>query len=93
MRLVVTALFVILSFIPYGMVVSAQAAAPGCSCQGCGCKGGPGWRGPEGTCVSKARLAAICGEPAGAPCVQEAAAQVCFATPLEAVSEDRTETQ
>jgi len=83
MRLIITALFVAMSFIPYTMVVMfpAHAAAPSCSCKG-GCKGGPGWRGPEGTCVSKAKLAQICGEPAGAPCVREAAARVCFGKPL-----------
>ena len=48
-----------------------------CRCKGCGCKGGPGWRGPEGTCVSQAKLPEICGSPPGAPCVQEAAARVC----------------
>jgi len=49
-----------------------------CRCKGCGCKGGPGWRGPDGTCVSTAKLAEICGSPAGTPCKQEAAARVCF---------------
>jgi hypothetical protein len=94
MRLIVTALFVVMSFIPYGMVhVSAQAAPIGCSCKGCGCKGGPGWRGPKGTCVAEAKLASVCGSPAGAPCIQEAATQVCFATPAVAAAEDRTETQ
>ena len=94
MRLVVTALFVAMSFIPYAMVqFPAAAAAPGCSCKGCGCRGGPGWRGPEGTCVSTAKLASICGSPAGAPCTHEAAEQVCFATPFDAAAEDRTETQ
>lgn len=48
-----------------------------CRCKGCGCKGGPGWRGPEGTCVSQAKLAEICGSPPSAPCVQEAAPRVC----------------
>ena len=37
------------------------------------CKDGPGWRGAEGTCVSKAKLGEICGSPPGAPCNQEAA--------------------
>lgn len=94
MRLIVTALFVAMSFIPYAMVqYPAVAAAPGCSCKGCGCKGGPGWRGPNGTCVAQAKLASVCGSPAGTPCVQEAATQVCFTTPLDAAAEDRTETQ
>ncbi len=94
MRLIVTALFVAMSFIPYAMVqASAQAAPIGCSCKGCGCKGGPGWRGPKGTCVSEAKLASVCGSPATAPCTHEAATQVCFATPAGAAAEDRTETQ
>jgi hypothetical protein len=57
---------------------SAGFAQEVCRCQGCGCKGGPGWRGPDGTCVSTAKLAEICGTPAGTPCTQEAAARVCF---------------
>lgn len=59
-------------------VTSVSFAEDACRCKGCGCKGGSGWRGPEGTCVSKAKLASICGTPAGAPCKQEAAARVCF---------------
>jgi hypothetical protein len=99
MRLIVTALFLAMSFIPYAMVqASAQTAPIGCSCKGIGCKGigckgGPGWRGPKGTCVAEAKLASVCGSPAGAPCTQEAATQVCFATPAGAAAEDRTETQ
>ena len=54
------------------------AFADDCRCKGCGCKGGPGWRGPEGLCVSAAKLAEVCGSPAGAPCKQEAATRVCF---------------
>lgn len=93
MRLIFLAAFVAMSFIPYAMVVVPAQAAPGCSCQGCGCKGGPGWRGPNGNCVAEARVASVCGSPAGAPCVREAVTQVCFATPLEAAIEDRTEAQ
>jgi hypothetical protein len=52
-------------------------AQEACTCKGCGCKGGPGWRGPEGTCVSKAKLTDICGSPPGEPCTEEAAARVC----------------
>jgi hypothetical protein len=48
-----------------------------CRCRGCGCKGGPGWRGPDGYCVSQA-IAEICGSPPGGACKQEAAARVCF---------------
>lgn len=57
---------------------SPAFAQEDCRCKGCGCKGGPGWRGPEGTCVPEAKLAEICGTPAGAPCKLEAAARVCF---------------
>ena len=46
--------------------------------EACRCKGGPGWRGPDGFCVSEGKLAAICGTPAGAPCKQENAPRVCF---------------
>lgn len=52
-------------------------AQDSCRCQGCGCKGGPGWRGPSGYCVSKAKLAEVCGSPPSAPCTQEAAERVC----------------
>lgn len=62
--------------VPLGL--SMAAAQEVCCCKGCGCKGGPGWRGPDGTCVSQAKLAEICGAPAGTPCKQEAAARVCF---------------
>ncbi|MGH6735805.1 MAG: hypothetical protein ACRECX_06960 [Methyloceanibacter sp.] len=75
-------------------VVTATLAQEGCSCKGCGCKGGPGWRGPEGTCVSQTKLASICGSPAGAPCVHEAAVQVCFARPFgEPARDTQTQTQ
>ena len=89
MRFIITALFVAMSFIPYAMVqYPALAAAPGCSCKGCGCKGGPGWRAPNGACVSEVKLASVCGSPAGAPCTYEAVAPVCFATPPEAEAQD-----
>ena len=58
--------------------LSPAFAQESCRCKGCGCKGGPGWRGPEGTCVSQARLAEICGSPPGTPCVKEAATRVCY---------------
>jgi hypothetical protein len=61
-----------------GLAPSAALAQEACRCKGCGCKGGPGWRGPDGACVSTAKLAEICGTPAGTPCKQEAAARVCY---------------
>ncbi|HWM30631.1 MAG TPA: hypothetical protein VNO69_02875 [Methyloceanibacter sp.] len=78
MRVLITGIALIsLSFLTLPVPVPAFAQEV-CRCQGCGCKGGPGWRGPEGTCVSKAKLAEICGSPPGAPCNQEAAARVCL---------------
>jgi hypothetical protein len=40
-------------------------------CTGCGCKGGPGYRGPNGQCVSYAQLFKVCGNPPGSPCTFE----------------------
>lgn len=64
---------------------SAQPARPGarptiasdCRCVGCGCKGGSGWRGPRGECVSHATLAWECGSPPSRRCRHEGARQVC----------------
>jgi hypothetical protein len=58
--------------------VSTALTQESCRCKGCGCKGGPGWRGPDGFCVSQAKLAEVCGSPAGTPCKQEATSRVCF---------------
>jgi hypothetical protein len=58
-----------------------------CRCKGCGCKGGPGWRGPDGLCVSQAKLALICGTPPGTPCKQESAARVCFGKSAASITE------
>jgi hypothetical protein len=60
------------------VTMSVAYADDACRCRGCGCKGGPGWRGPDGLCVSKASLTKVCGTPAGAPCKQESATRVCF---------------
>jgi len=60
------------------ILASGAYADDACRCKGCGCKGGPGWRGPDGTCASKSALATTCGSPAGAPCKQESATRVCF---------------
>ena len=79
MRSVISSAFVLISL---GFLIlpppSTAIAADSCRCKGCGCKGGSGWRGPDGFCVSKAKLAEICGTPAGAPCKEEAAPRVCF---------------
>jgi hypothetical protein len=60
------------------VTTSVAHADDACRCKGCGCKGGPGWRCPGGTCVSKSALAETCGSPAGAPRKQESATRVCF---------------
>jgi len=59
-------------------VSSPRAAAiDSCRCQGCGCKGGPGWRGQNGQCVSHANLTKDCGSPLSTRCTYEGAQQVC----------------
>jgi hypothetical protein len=72
----------VLLLIPLAFLAAPTAemafADDACRCKGCGCKGGPGWRGPDGFCVSQGKLAAVCGTPAGAPCKQEGAPRVCF---------------
>jgi hypothetical protein len=91
MRLVFAAIFTIFALsLATPLAMHGAVAQETCRCKGCGCKGGPGWRGPDGICVSKAKLAEICGTPAGTPCTQEAAARVCYgkqsalsATPVE----------
>ncbi len=79
MRALVTSIITLiaLSFVavPSSSTAFADAA---CRCKGCGCKGGSGWRGPDGTCVSTGKLEDICGSPPGAACKQEAAPRVCF---------------
>jgi hypothetical protein len=79
MRALIAAAFVLISF---GFLVSTGPgtayAQETCRCKGCGCKGGPGWRGPDGFCVSQSKLATVCGSPPGAPCKQEGAPRVCF---------------
>jgi hypothetical protein len=61
---------------------SPRFAATGsvCYCQGCGCKGGPGWRGQNGQCVSRANLTKDCGSPPSMRCTHEGARQVCPST-------------
>ena len=58
--------------------MSVAYADDACRCRGGGCKGGPGWRGSDGLCVSKASLA---GTPAGAPCKQESATSASAGNP------------
>ena len=58
---------------------SPRSAATGsaCRCVGCGCKGGPGWRGQFGQCVSHANLTRDCGSPPSTRCTHEGTQQVC----------------
>jgi hypothetical protein len=44
---------------------------------GHGCKGGPGWRGQNGQCVSHANLTKECDTPPSTRCSYEGARQVC----------------
>jgi len=79
MRALAISAMILISLGFTGLLAPSTAIAQEvCRCKGCGCKGGPGWRGPDGACVSTAKLAEICGTPAGTPCKQEAAARVCF---------------
>ncbi len=41
------------------------------ACRGCGCKGGPGYRGADGRCVSFKELDKVCGRPATSHCTFE----------------------
>jgi hypothetical protein len=79
MRSVIASGFVLISlgFLMFPAPTTAIAQEV-CRCKGCGCKGGSGWRGPDGFCVSQGNLAEVCGTPAGTPCKQEAAPRVCF---------------
>jgi hypothetical protein len=56
---------------------ATAAIGSACRCQGCGCKGGPGWRGQNGQCVSHADLTKDCGSPPSTRCTYEGAQQVC----------------
>jgi hypothetical protein len=87
--------FLVLFSLSFGLlaVTSVSFAEEACRCKGCGCKGGPGWRGPDGFCVSKAKLAMVCGTPAAAPCKQESAARVCFGSPDGAAASAGSVTQ
>lgn len=51
--------------------------AAACVCHGCGCKGGPGFRGLNGRCVSYKKLDETCGSPPTTRCVYEHVKQEC----------------
>ncbi|HEV7286316.1 MAG TPA: hypothetical protein VGN75_15785 [Kaistia sp.] len=56
-----------------GIVALAWISAmPASACSGCGCRGGPGYRGPNGRCVSWANIGRVCGSPPGERCSPEA---------------------
>jgi hypothetical protein len=67
--------FAVCALVLFALLV--PAVADDCKCKGCGCQGGSGWRGPDGSCVSTAKLADVCGTPPGAPCKYEGAPLVC----------------
>ena len=90
MRVSFFSLFMVFTLSFALLSIATAFGQDGCSCKGCGCKGGPGWRGSEGTCIAEAKLAAICGSPTGAPCIREAVAQVCFVKPSETAREVET---
>lgn len=52
----------------FAVLFSASAAAT------CGTKGGPGYRGPNGKCVSWSALGRVCGSPPTTRCAAEATA-------------------
>jgi hypothetical protein len=41
------------------------------ACSGCGCRGGPGYRGPNGRCVSWSDIGRTCGDPPSTRCLPE----------------------
>ncbi len=41
------------------------------ACHGCGCQGGPGYRGPDGKCVSWSKIRSVCGSPPTKNCTAE----------------------
>ncbi|QOZ23128.1 hypothetical protein XH93_05235 [Bradyrhizobium sp. CCBAU 51753] len=64
--------------VPHSPLAGLRSEADtACRCHGCGCKGGAGWRGPFGQCVSHASLTKICGSPPGTRCTYEGAQPVC----------------
>ena len=44
---------------------------PSFACSGCGCRGGPGYRGPDGNCVSWKTIGRVCGSPPTLSCSAE----------------------
>ena len=63
------ALMALLAGVPGGAEAVDCVQLP--ECKGCGCKGGPGYRGPDGSCVGYKALARVCGTPPGSRCAFE----------------------
>ena len=59
------------------LLIATASPSLACMCTGCGCKGGPGFRGPDGRCVSYKKLMSVCGQPATMNCTDERHRQVC----------------
>ncbi len=52
-------------------LITLFAASSAFAYNGCGSHGGPGYRAPDGHCVSWANLKVVCGDPPGSPCTNE----------------------
>ncbi len=74
----------ILLAVAVGSLAISSAVAQGQQgrCSGCGCKGGPGYRGPDGTCVAHRQLYKVCGTPPTLRCNFEGAAFVAIGAVL-----------
>lgn len=53
------------------LVLLSMAPSPASACSGCGCRGGPGYRGPNGQCVSWNSIGKVCGSPPSSRCSAE----------------------
>ncbi len=53
------------------LLLSLPALAQQPNRYGCGIDGGPGYRAPDGHCVSAAELSRICGNPPETACIHE----------------------
>ena len=53
------------------LVIIAILAAPTVAYAACGDSGGPGYRGPDGKCVSWLNIGKVCGCPPSTRCIPE----------------------
>jgi len=60
-----------LFFLPIFIASLLLSIDPSFACSGCGCKGGPGYRGPNGQCVSWKTIGRVCGSPPTLSCSAE----------------------